>query len=384
MTGSIRHGARRVKRAARWDSSTRAAVAAPAHPSTRSEDTTEDPQHVTIETIDLDALPTYAQLRERTDAPPGSSWGLFGADDQVGTLNLLRLNPLQVAAQEVRAGFSYSLDLPSNAISPSLAPTRRPFEHHIFQRTPFHRDEWLDRFYPQYGSQLDGLRHIAHPDHGFYNGADPGRFTPTDDLLGIGHLSALPIAGRAVLLDVERHRREQGRPLDPAAGEAISAKELEATAHSQQTEIRPGDILLLRFGWLGWYRGEATPQTRARLVTEPVHPGLIQSHEVVGWLWDHRISLVAADNFAVECWPARPTSPFFTDEERRTGHRDPHSGIMHRALIGLLGMPLGELWNLDPLAAACAADRRWSCLLTVAPLPLVGGVGSPANAIAIR
>jgi len=42
------------------------------------------------------------------------------------------------------------------------------------------------------------------------------------------------------------------------------------------------------------------------------------------------------------------------------GVRDPHSGIMHRALLGLLGMPIGELWNLDPLAAACAADRRWS------------------------
>ena len=55
-----------------------------------------------------------------------------------------------------------------------------------------------------------------------------------------------------------------------------------------------------------------------------------------------------------------------------------------RALIGLLGMPIGELWNLDPLAGACAADRRWSFLLTAAPLTVVGGVGSPANAIALR
>jgi hypothetical protein len=44
----------------------------------------------------------------------------------------------------------------------------------------------------------------------------------------------------------------------------------------------------------------------------------------------------------------------------------------------------GELWDLDGLAAACAADGRYSALLTVSPLPLVGGVGSPANAIAIR
>jgi hypothetical protein len=62
----------------------------------------------------------------------------------------------------------------------------------------------------------------------------------------------------------------------------------------------------------------------------------------------------------------------------------PHAAGRERdgALIGLLGMPIGELWNLDALAAG-TADRRWSFLLTMAPLSL-GGVGSPANAIALR
>jgi hypothetical protein len=82
--------------------------------------------------------------------------------------------------------------------------------------------------------------------------------------------------------------------------------------------------------------------------------------------------------------PPPPGSPFLTRAEREDGVRDPHSGIMHRALIGLLGMPIGELWNLDALAAACTVDRRWSFLLTMAPLSIVGGVGSPANAIALR
>jgi kynurenine formamidase len=148
--------------------------------------------------------------------------------------------------------------------------------------------------------------------------------------------------------------------------------------------MRPSDILLIRFGWLDWYRNTATAQARAALVTDQLHPGLQQSHEIVAWLWDHRISLVAADNFALECWPARPNSPFYSTDELHDGRRDPHSGIMHRAIIALLGMPIGELWDLDALAAACAHDHRYSSLLTVAPFPLVGGVGSPANAIAIR
>ena len=329
-------------------------------------------------------LPDYAALRARTDAPPGSSWGLFGPGDQLGTLNFLALGDLRAAAGEVRQGAAFSLDLPSTAIGPALARARRPVEQHIFQRTPFHRDEWLDSFYTQYGSQLDGLRHIGHPDHGFYNGADASRFVPGDELLSIHHAAALPIAGRAVLLDVDRHLRAQGRPIDQHSSRAVTARELEDTRAAQGTEVQPGDIVLIRFGWLRWYREEATQQVRDGLPAEPVHPGLAQSHEVLAWLWDHRVSLVAADNFALERWPAGPDSPFLSRAEREGDERDGLSGIMHRALLGLLGMPIGELWNLDPLAAACAADGRWSFLLTAAPLTVVGGVGSPANAIALR
>ena len=33
-----------------------------------------------------DGLPTYAELLERTDAPAGSIWGLFGDDDEIAGL----------------------------------------------------------------------------------------------------------------------------------------------------------------------------------------------------------------------------------------------------------------------------------------------------------
>lgn len=338
------------------------------------------PTHV----LPIDQIPSYASLLQRTDAPPGSSWGLFGTDDQIGTLNFLAHNDLAVAAAEVQQGTAFSLDLPSTAISDSLAPTRSPLEHHIFQRTPHHRDEWLDNFYTQYGSQLDGLRHIGHPDHGFYNGADPARFVPGDELLSLHHLADLPIAGRAVLLDVDRHLQQTGRPIDHHSSRAISARELQDTCDSQGTVIRPGDIVLIRFGWMQWYRHRASPDVRAGLSSELVHPGLAQSHDVLEWLWDRRVSMVAGDNFALECWPASGDSPFYTNDECERGVRDPHSGIMHRAIIGLLGMPIGELWDLDELAAACSSDRRWSFLLTVSPLTVVGAIGSPANAIAMK
>jgi kynurenine formamidase len=333
--------------------------------------------------MDPAMLPSYAELLERTDAPPGSSWGLFGPDDQLGTLNLLSTQALATATAEVRDGAAYRLDLRTDLIAPPLAATRKPPEHHMFARNEFHRDEWLDCFYTQYGSQIDGLRHFGHPDYGFYNGTDPAQLQTGTDPLSIHHLAAAPIAGRAVLIDVARHLQDAQQPVDHAAGQPIPIEEVEAARAAQRTELRPGDIVLLRFGFLSHYRA-AGPAERAALAVGRRHAGLLQSHDTLAWLWDHRVAMVAADNFALECWPAQPSSPFLTLAERRTGARDVFSGVLHRAIIPLLGMPIGELWDLDDLAAACVADRRYACLLTAAPLPLVGGVGSPANAIAIR
>lgn len=337
-----------------------------------------------MELAKISALPNYAVLLRRSDAPPGSAWGLFGSDDQLGTLNFISKETRLAATRAVQIGEAFSLDLRSDVIAPSLAPTRQPPSHHIFQRNAFHRDEWLDSVYTQYGTQIDGLRHIGHPDYGFYNGYDPQAFEPGTELLGIHQFSRAGIAGRGVLIDIARFVGSRGQTIDHAAGQAIPIEVVEEARAAQGVDIEPGDIVLLRFGWLEYYRDVASPETRASLVKEQRHTGLLQSKEAVAWLWDNRISLIAADNFALECWPARSDSPFYTAEEVATGARGVHSGIMHRAIIPLLGMPIGELWDLDALAAACAADRRYTFLVTIAPLRIVGGVGSPANAVAIR
>jgi hypothetical protein len=58
--------------------------------------------------------------------------------------------------------------------------------------------------------------------------------------------------------------------------------------------------------------------------------------------------------------------------------------MMHRPLIALLGLIIGELWKLDELARDCAADGRHEFLVTAKPLNLLGGVGSPPNAMAVK
>jgi hypothetical protein len=59
-------------------------------------------------------------------------------------------------------------------------------------------------------------------------------------------------------------------------------------------------------------------------------------------------------------------------------------GFLHNVLIGQFGMALGELWWLSDLASDCAADRSYEMFLVSTPLNAPGGIGSPANAVAIK
>jgi kynurenine formamidase len=331
-------------------------------------------------------LPSYSDLRGRTDAPAGSAWRLFGDADEVGTLNLLTPDRVREARELVRTGEVVNLDLPLDAFTPALIASRRPLAHHLFANNPFHRDDWVDSLYTQSASQVDGLRHIGHPDHGFYNGADPARFREGEPYLGINRYAERGIAGRGVLLDVGRYLKETGSPIGYSTNEGIGVPVLEATADAQGVAVAPGDILMIRFGWVRYFLHDLDDAGRAQAIVAPLRcPGLEQSHEMAGWLWDHGVAMVAADNFALEAWPPAADSPFVTEAER-TGAlpRSSHTGLMHRVLIPLLGMAIGELWALDDLAARCAADGVWDCLVTVKPLTLTGGAGSPANALAIR
>ncbi|MGD9987633.1 cyclase family protein [Pseudonocardia sp.] len=328
-------------------------------------------------------FPTYAQLRARTDAPPGSSWGVWGDDDEIGTLNHITPERVRAAAGLMRTGERVRLDHPLEAFDPPPAPTRKPLQHNMFGANDHHRDEYLDGFYTQGSSQLDGLRHFAHPEHGFYNGTDPDRLLPGTPTLGVNRYSEHGIVGRGVLVDVDSHLRARGHVLDHDAGEPIDVATVTEAAAAQGVEFRPGDILMVRTGWGRHYLHELSAAERRELV--PLRAsGLRACHETVEWLWDNRFAVVASDTFAVESWPAPLDSPFLTAAERAGAPRIPHSGLMHRVLIPLLGVVLGELWALDELAAACAADGRWDCMVVATPLNLTGGVGSPSNAVAIR
>ncbi|GAA0252215.1 cyclase family protein [Cryptosporangium japonicum] len=310
--------------------------------------------------------------------PPYSSWEYFGRDDQRGTINFLTPERVAAAARLIRTGTQFGLDYPVNAFEPYPTGTRPATRHHVFANNEFHRDDWIDSFYLQSTSQVDSLRHIGHPAHGFYNGRSPADNDPPSTDLGIHVWASTGIAGRGVLLDVERYY--PGPDYDLEKTVPLDAATLDAVADAQGVTFSGGEILLLHTGWAKHYLA-APADDRARI--KNLSPGLAQRREVVRWLWDHEIALVASDNLAVEA------DPVVESDFRIPGARPPergvnHDGMLHRPLIALLGMAMGEMWKLDELAADCAADGRYDFFLTCKPLHLIGGVGSPANAIAVK
>ena len=53
-------------------------------------------------------------------------------------------------------------------------------------------------------------------------------------------------------------------------------------------------------------------------------------------------------------------------------------------LIRDMGMTLGEILDLEELAADCAADGVWEFFFCAPPLKVTKGVGSPINPLAIK
>lgn len=303
-------------------------------------------------------LPRFAEL------PNGRAWGLWGDDDQLGTLNLLTPDRVAAAAKLVRKGVSFGLNWRIDRPNPPMFNRGAPSVHMLVG--PRGRDDYIDNFYPQASSQWDSLRHILHPEDGFYNGVTADEVIEGGGKLGIENFATRGIAGRGVLLDVARFITKRGGGLDYTSDEFIDAVTLDETAAKQGVALEVGDILLIRTGWMGWYIDEATDEQKQWLASDGRRaPGLGPPDAMAEYLWDLHIAAIAADNPALEAWP-------------------PTAGFMHFHLIPHFGMPIGELWYLEDLADDCAADGIYEFFFTSAPLNVPGGVGSPPNALAIK
>lgn len=316
-------------------------------------------------------LPEYKDLPIDPKYPPHSAWGLWGDDDQMGAINLIDDACVRRGLECARTGRTFSLNWELELPDPPLYG-RTALRHNIDHILDFVMDDSYDNFYPQQSSQWDALCHVAHPEYGYYNGRTARDFTgKAGTKNGIEHWARRGIATRGVLLDVARYLEGTGSAVDGSTTVELSVQDLEETRRAAGITYADGDVLLIRTGWMKWYI-EADQATRDALtddwVTNFKSPGLAGGEEMAEYLWDSHIAAVVADNSALEAWP----------------HLFEPGHYLHFDVLALLGIPIGEMWYLEKLAEDCDADKVYEVLLTAAPLNKLGGVGSPANALAIK
>jgi kynurenine formamidase len=320
---------------------------------------------------DLERQNPEAEIAARAEAY--RNWGRWGDDDVLGTLNFIDDAKRTEAASLVTTGRVVSLSQSFDMNGPQKGWRRRTNPVHLMMDTGTDAERGTQGFPHGIGgaddhismplqcsTQWDGLGHIF--DHGnAWNGRRAGDVVTSDgDLVtGIEHAASV-IVSRGVLLDVGRHLRPATGELED--GYAITAADLDATIAAQSTTVGRGDIVLVRTGQLartrrdGWGDYAGGPA-----------PGL--SLTTAGWLHRTEIAAIATDTWGFEVRPNEFDVPAFQP--------------LHQVVIPNLGLTIGELWDLDEVAALCAGTGRYDFLLSAPPLRITGAVGSPVNPVAI-
>ena len=315
-------------------------------------------------------LPRYQDL-PRASNGGRSAWNLFGRDDNLGLVNLMTPDKVAAGATLVRKGQIFPLDMPLGSIAPALSASRGVPRHRVLHRQGSGGfDDVYDNFYPQASSQRDSLGQIAYWSNELYNGATEAAVR-AGKRNTIEHWSQHGMAGRSVILVGARALASDGRPYDPGEAIAFGVEELDLARHLANVVFLPGDVILMHTGFAAWYLNQSY-ESRQRLHGNVIAPGLAHTEAVCEYLWDSHAAAIASDNYSVE------VSPFDTRPEAQP------MGFIHQMLIGQFGMALGELWWLKDLADDCAADSVYEAFFVSAPLHAPGGIGSTANAVAIK
>ena len=288
------------------------------------------------------------------------NWGRWGQDDELGTLNFLGPAEVVAACKLVTHGRRISL---SRQLDTRSGPdNQRPALHYMTrmaERSDSEPTFYMDFFGTDYHgksvSHIDALCHVAY--NGLlYNGRRGDKTVNSTGSTFVA-ISALAsgVVGRGVLLDAPRARRVDW--LEPPC--ALSSEDLDEIASTLGVELRRGDIVLVRTG-----------HVRRRQTLGP---------------WDADVSSAGLGASSLRLLADRQVALLGSDGDNDS-HPSSVAGILHPVHIlamNAMGMCLLDNLDLEALSSACEQAGTFQFLLTVAPLIIPGGTGSPVNPIAV-
>ncbi|KAK7702922.1 hypothetical protein SLS57_011176 [Botryosphaeria dothidea] len=296
----------------------------------------------------LPELPDFDSLTLDPNGPPGNTWGLFGKDDELGMLNLLTPETVAAAAKEIKTGIRISLDLPLNQPNfPSF--DRQPFHHEIRQRGADRCvNDDIVHFNTQSSSQWDGFRHYGNQTHKCYYMGHTQQAVQSSNVIGTDAWlrAGGGIHGRGILVDYARFAAANGIAIDPFSSQPIPLAHVQQILRETHTVPRRGDILLLRTGTDAALKA-LSPSAQQALAArpEPNFVGLEATRATLRWLWAAGFAAAASD------------APSFERGPVMGAHHDP-AHVLHQWLLAGWGMPIGELFDLEGVAAECERQGR--------------------------
>ena len=285
-----------------------------------------------------------------------SNWGRWGPDDEIGTLNLITPEKRKEASSLVQNGVTVSLARNTDNIESVDNPC--PVEWEMINAT---RNGASDRiaFRCIHGlgnTHIDGFGHRFF-DGKMWNGVEMAQTVTMEEGAKVNSVLTMKdgIVTRGVLYDIPRLKGVDY--LEP--GYRVTVDDLEAWEEMTGVSVGPGDAMLFRWG--RWARREA----EGPFDTWEESAGL--DNTVIPWLKERDISILG--------WETPGYTP------RPEG--DLPTLSLHDFALTMLGIHLIDRSDLGALADMAAAQGRWEFMLTIAPLPIPNGTGSPVNPIAI-
>lgn len=205
------------------------------------------------------------------------------------------------------------------------------------------------------GAHVDALAHMTIGDDDHWYGGANAREHLGDRGPSRGDASKLPaFITRGVLLDVPGFRGLEALP----AHAPVTAEELQAVADRQGVEVREGDVVLVRTGYLGSW---PDPDALARHVT--AGPDVSAAR----WLLERGVVAAGSDTETFEVQPAPdPGEP-------------PNPQPVHTLLLIENAIYLFESIYLEDLAR----DQVHEFLFIALPLRVRGATGSMLDPVAI-
>ena len=144
----------------------------------------------------------------------------------------------------------------------------------------------------------------------------------------------------------------------------MQPEDLDSALAAQNTVLHPGDVLLVRTGQLAQVRARGDWGDYSGLGPAP---GL--GARCGGWLAGHELAGVASDTWGLEVYPYETPDTL---------------APLHQIILAHSGISIGEMFDLDTLAADCALTGQYESMFVAVPLPIKRAINSPVNPIAIR